>query len=86
MTSVPSASAAVWTWAIDAAACGSTSHLILQLGQFVGDVRRQQIAACRQRLAELDENRSEFLECEANSCAQRFAGVTGFGEQVKQES
>jgi hypothetical protein len=35
---------------------------ILQLRQFVGDVDRQQIAPGGQRLAELHENRSQFLE------------------------
>ena len=41
---------------------GKRRHPILQLGEFVGDVFRQQIAAGRQNLAELDEDRTEILE------------------------
>ena len=40
-------------------------HLVLQLRQLVGDVGRQQIAAGREHLAELDEDRPERLEREA---------------------
>ncbi len=39
-------------------------HAILQLGELVGDIRRQQIAARGDRLAELHENGSELLERE----------------------
>ena len=40
-------------------------HAILQPGQFVGDVGRQQVAPGRQHLAELDEDRSQFLQRQA---------------------
>ena len=39
-------------------------HAILQLGELVGDIRRQQVAARGDRLAELHENGSELLERE----------------------
>ena len=42
---------------------------ILQLRQIVGDVRRNQIATRGQRLAELDEYRTQFLEREAQALA-----------------
>jgi hypothetical protein len=38
---------------------------ILQLGQLVGDVGRHQVAPGREDLPELDEDRAEFLQCEA---------------------
>jgi hypothetical protein len=37
-------------------------HAVLELGQVIGDVGGQQIAARRQRLTEFDEDRSQFLE------------------------
>jgi len=39
-------------------------HTVLELGQFVGDVERYQVAAGRQGLAEFDEYRPEFLQRE----------------------
>ena len=39
-------------------------HLVLQLGELVGDVRRQQIAARRQELAEFDEDRTQRFQRE----------------------
>ena len=40
-------------------------HLILQLGKFVGDVGRYQVAARGQHLAELDEDRPERFQRQA---------------------
>ncbi|MNC38822.1 hypothetical protein D3C75_874490 [compost metagenome] len=44
-------------------------HPVLQQGQLLGDVRRQQIPAGRQHLAELDEDGAQGLEGEANAGA-----------------
>ena len=41
---------------------GKRRHLVLQLGQFLGDVRRQQVAAGGQHLAELDEDGAKRLQ------------------------
>ena len=48
-------------------------HAVLQLLELVGDVGRQQVAARRQRLAELHEDRPEFLEREPDALAARAA-------------
>ena len=37
-------------------------HAVLQLGQLIGDVERQQVAAGGQNLAELDEDRTQRLQ------------------------
>ena len=44
---------------------------ILQQRQFLGDVRRHQVAAGRQDLPELDEDRPEFLQRQAQARAAR---------------
>ena len=47
-------------------------HLVLQFGEFVGDIRRQQIAPRRQHLTEFDEDRTERLQRKAQPhCAWR---------------
>ena len=46
-------------------------HAILQFGKFVGNVGRQQVAAGRQHLAELDENRPQRLQRHAQPCRPR---------------
>ena len=46
-------------------------HAVLQLGELVGDVGRQQVAPGRQHLAELDEDRAEPLERQAQALAAR---------------
>ncbi len=51
-------------------------HLILQLRQLVGDIRGQEVAARREHLAELDENRAERLERAAQPHAARLASAT----------
>ncbi len=55
-------------------------HLILQALEFVGDVRRQQVAARREHLAELDEDRAEGLERETQTLAAR---ASADGEQTQ---
>ncbi len=50
-------------------------HLILQFGEFVGDVGRQQVATGRQHLSELDENRPQRLQRHAQSCCPRRGEV-----------
>jgi len=52
---------------------GERRHAILQFCQLIGDVDRQQVAARRERLAELDENRPQFLERQAQPLAARPA-------------
>ncbi len=46
-------------------------HLVLQLGQFVRDIDRQQIAPRGQHLAELDEDRPEAFEREPQAHTRR---------------
>ena len=41
---------------------GKRRYPILQPGEFVGDIGRQQVAPCRQHLAELHENRAQILQ------------------------
>ncbi len=56
----------------------------MQLGQFVGDVGRHQVAARRQHLAELDEDRAERFEGQAQAdgarCRQVAPELQGVGE------
>ena len=47
-------------------------HPVLQLGEFVGDVGRNQVAPGGQHLAELDENRPERLQRLAQPDRARF--------------
>ena len=51
---------------------GKRRHVVLQLRELVGDVGGQQVAARGQRLAELDEDRPQFLEREAQALAARI--------------
>ncbi len=60
-------------------------HAVLQAGQFIGDVRRQQVAARGDGLAELDEDRAEFLEREAYPHAERRRFVALAGQQVEKK-
>ena len=46
-------------------------HAILQLGQFVGDVRRHQVAASRQHLTEFDENWPQLLQSKTQTNGTR---------------
>ncbi len=61
-------------------------HGVLQFRQLVGDVGRQQVAARRDRLAELDEDRAEFLERQADALADRRRAVAAARRQVEQET
>ena len=45
-------------------------HAVLQLGELVGDVERQQVAPRREHLAELDEDRPQLLQGEAQAPAR----------------
>jgi hypothetical protein len=65
---------------------GKRGYRILQLRQFVRDIGRQQVAAGRDCLAELDEDRSEFLECETDALALRRAAVTAPRRQVEEKT
>jgi hypothetical protein len=64
---------------------GKRRHGVLQLGQLIGDVRRQQVAARRNRLAELDEYRPEFLEREADALALRCAAVPAPRREIEEK-
>ena len=51
---------------------GKWRHLVLQLGEFFCDVRGDEIAACRNDLAKLDEDWPQFLQCQPEQhCAQQ---------------
>ena len=52
-------------------------HAVLQLGQFVGQVQRQQVAPRRQHLAELDEDRPQPLQRQAQAHAARLRRSAG---------
>ena len=60
-------------------------HLVLQLGQFVGDIDRQQIAPRGQHLAELDEDRPEAFEREAQTHARRRVELAADGGDTQQQ-
>ncbi len=47
-------------------------HAVLQGGEFVGDVGRQQVAPGRKHLAELDEDRPEVFQCPTQPHAARL--------------
>jgi hypothetical protein len=49
-------------------------HAVLQQGQLLGDVGRHQVAAGRQDLPELDEDRAQFLQRQAQARAPRLCG------------
>ena len=50
-------------------------HAVLELRELVGDVRRQEIAPGGEHLAELDEDRTELLECQAQTLRTRRRSV-----------
>ncbi len=60
-------------------------YLVLQLGELVGDVRRQQVAAGRYRLSELDEYRAQLLESQANAFAERCGRVAPPREYIEEK-
>ena len=45
--------------------------LILQFSQFIGNVKRHQVAARGQHLAEFDENRSKCFQCKPQTLTAR---------------
>ena len=53
---------------------GEGRDLVLQEAEFVGDVRRQQVASRGQDLSELHEDRTEVLQCQLQSRAARHVG------------
>ena len=59
---------------------------VLQFRQLVGDVGGQQVAACRDGLAELDEDRSKLLERKANAFAEGRSAVAASRSQVEEEA
>jgi hypothetical protein len=59
---------------------------VLELGEFVRDVGWQQVTSCRYRLAELDEDRTKFLERQANALAHRSRPVAPPWCEVKKEA
>jgi hypothetical protein len=60
-------------------------HAVLQQGQFVGDVGRQQVAPGRQHLAELDEDRPEVLQRLAQALAARRRQVAPHGGDARHQ-
>ena len=50
---------------------GKRRHSILQLGQFQGDIVRQQVATGGQHLPELDKDRSQIFQCQTDASAAR---------------
>ena len=61
-------------------------HAVLQLGELVGEVRRQQVAPRRQHLAELDEDRPEPLQPQAQPLAARRVEPAADGEHAHQRA
>ena len=59
-------------------------HAVLQLGQLVGHVGRQQVAPGRQHLAELDEDRAQTLERLAQARATRLVEAAPDGDHARQ--
>src|SRR2546425_10828744 len=54
-------------------------HPVLEFRQLVGEVGGEQVPACREHLAELDENGAERFERQAQPCAARL------GERAKEK-
>ncbi|MCY1205597.1 hypothetical protein D9M72_171490 [compost metagenome] len=46
---------------------GERRYLVLQAGQFIGDIGRHQVAASGEQLAELDEDRAEVFQRQAQA-------------------
>ena len=55
-------------------------HRILQFGQFIGDIQRQQIPPGGENLTELDKNRAQALQSLANALTPRRAEVAAPGK------
>ncbi|MCY1359182.1 hypothetical protein D9M69_457390 [compost metagenome] len=61
-------------------------HLVLQLGQLVGDVGRHQVAPRRQDLAELDEDRPQRRQRPPQALAARHVELAPDGDDAHQEA
>jgi len=61
-------------------------HLVLELRQFIGDVRRQQVAPCREHLAELDEYRAQRLQRVAQPHGARIGEIAKEQHRIDQAS
>ncbi len=61
-------------------------HAVLQLGQFVGHVQRQQVAPRRQHLAELDEDRAEPFQRQAQAHAARLIEAAAERDRPRQRA
>ena len=62
---------------------GKRRHAVLQLRELVGDVGGQQVAAGREHLAELDEDRPQLLQREAQTLCARRGKVAPEGERAR---
>ena len=65
---------------------GKRRHRVLELGEFHGDIGRQQVSSRRDCLAELDEYRAKFLEREPNALTNRPRSVATAREEHEQET
>jgi hypothetical protein len=65
---------------------GERRHLVLQLGQFVGDVRRHQVAPGGQHLAELDEDRPQVLQRQSQPLTTRSVVGAAQSQQAGQQA
>jgi hypothetical protein len=65
---------------------GERRHTVLQFRQLVGHVQRQQVAPCRQHLAELDEDRPQPLAGAAQAHAARLVQPASERDQAHQRA
>ena len=61
-------------------------HAVLQPGQLVGHIGRQQVAACRKHLAELHENGPQALQRQAQPLAARCIQVASERQDARHRS
>ena len=61
-------------------------HPVLQQRQFVGDVRRQQVAARGQHLAKLHEDRAQLLQRLAQALAPRGVQIAPDGQDARERA
>ncbi len=66
--------------------CRERRYRVLELGEFFGDIRREQVAPGRDRLAEFDEDRAELFEREADALAQRRGRSAAPRKNIKEEA
>jgi hypothetical protein len=57
--------------------------LVLQLGQLVGDVSRQEVAPRRQHLSELDEDRAQILQRQTKPHGARRRYIAPEGDRAR---